>query len=75
MTEKKKRPRDINSLAFQITKEATSESKTTEEQKPVPPGRPGGLKGGKARAKKLTQEERKKIAHIAATARWKKADR
>ena len=33
-------------------------------------GRLGGLKGGKARADKLTQEERKEIAKKAAEARW-----
>jgi len=33
-------------------------------------GRRGGLKGGKARAEKLTPEERKEIARKAARARW-----
>jgi hypothetical protein len=35
-------------------------------------GRQGGLKGGKARAKKLTAERRKTIAQQAAQARWAK---
>jgi hypothetical protein len=35
-------------------------------------GRQGGLKGGKARAKKLTSEQRKAIAQQAAQARWAK---
>lgn len=35
-------------------------------------GRAGGLKGGKARAKKLTAEQRKAIAQQAAQARWAK---
>jgi hypothetical protein len=35
-------------------------------------GRLGGAKGGKARAKKLTAEQRVDIARIAAEARWKK---
>lgn len=35
-------------------------------------GRKGGLKGGKARAKKLTAKERSDIAKKAAEARWKK---
>jgi hypothetical protein len=35
-------------------------------------GRLGGLKGGKARAKKLTPEQRAEIARKAAAARWKK---
>jgi hypothetical protein len=33
-------------------------------------GRRGGLKGGKARAAKLTAEQRSKIAKNAAAARW-----
>lgn len=33
-------------------------------------GRLGGLKGGKARAAKLTAEERREIAKRAAAARW-----
>lgn len=35
-------------------------------------GRLGGLKGGLARAQKLTPEERQEIARKAAEARWKK---
>ena len=35
-------------------------------------GRLGGLKGGKARASKLSAEERKEIAKKAAQARWRK---
>jgi hypothetical protein len=38
-------------------------------------GRLGGKKGGKARAAKLTPEQRAEIAHLAATARWKKTKR
>jgi hypothetical protein len=33
-------------------------------------GRRGGLKGGKARAEKLTAKQRKEIAKKAAAARW-----
>lgn len=35
-------------------------------------GKLGGMKGGKARAAKLSPEERKKIAQRAAQARWAK---
>lgn len=35
-------------------------------------GRLGGLKGGKARAAKLTPEQRSEIAKKAASARWSK---
>ena len=34
--------------------------------------RKGGLKGGKARAAKLSKERRKQIAQKAASARWEK---
>jgi hypothetical protein len=43
-------------------------------QAAVAKGRLGGEKGGNARAKKLTPEERTDIARIAAQARWKKTD-
>lgn len=36
-------------------------------------GRLGGLKGGKARAEKLSPERRKEIAQKAIAARWAKA--
>jgi len=35
-------------------------------------GRLGGLKGGKARAEKLSSKRRSEIARKAATARWKR---
>ena len=35
-------------------------------------GRLGGLKGGKARAKKLSAAKRRRIAKVAAAARWRK---
>ena len=35
--------------------------------------RKGGLKGGKARADKLTPKQRLEIAQLAALARWKKS--
>ena len=38
-------------------------------------GRLGGLKGGKARAAKLTKEERSAVAKKAAQARWAKKRR
>lgn len=36
-------------------------------------GRLGGKKGGPARAKKLTPDERSEIARLAAVARWRKS--
>ncbi len=49
----------------------------TEEKNPaaVELGRRGGLKGGKARAAKLTPEERSESARKAARARWSKKRR
>lgn len=70
-----KRPRDINQLAAQIVAEAVgdAEVQTIEEIEDSPfteRGRKGGLKGGKARAEKLTPEQRKAIAEKAARERW-----
>lgn len=77
MTTKKKKPTDINALAFQIASEATQESgqpptdpKLEKNPAAVALGRLGGLKGGKARAEKLSSQERKEIARKAALARW-----
>lgn len=80
---RKKRPRDINQLAAAIVDEATSEDAPELRPDPQPDkpaknpaavelGRLGGLKGGKARAAKLTPEERSKIARKAARKRWEK---
>jgi methenyltetrahydromethanopterin cyclohydrolase len=75
---KKKRPSDVNVMAFQIVQEATQDkpalSESTKEKHPaaVALGRLGGLKGGPARAKKLSKKRRKEIAQRAAKSRWKK---
>jgi len=74
---KPKRPRDQNQLAKLIVDIATGETedKTPDQGKnpaAVELGRRGGLKGGRARAAKLTPEERAEIASLAAKARWKK---
>ena len=62
-----KRPQDVNVLAADIVAEATGDS----EKNPaaVALGRLGGLKGGKARAEKLTKKQRSDIAKKAAQAR------
>ena len=69
---------DLNQLAKRIVDEATGEAvpieQKPEKNKPAQElGRLGGLKGGAARAKKLTAEERSEIAKVAAAARWKKS--
>lgn len=71
----KKRPRDPIQLAKLIGDIAIGEVEDLiSEKKKKPPSRrrTGGLKGGKARAKKLTPEQRTDIARLAAAARWKK---
>lgn len=73
MTEKKKkRSADINVLAASIVKEATGEPLPEKNPAAVALGRLGGLKGGKARAEKLTSKQRKQIAQKAAQVRWVK---
>jgi hypothetical protein len=59
---------DPNVLAFNIVQQSTSEGKNPAA---VALGRLGGLKGGNARAKKLSKKRRLEIAHKAAAARWK----
>ncbi len=73
---KKKRPADTNKRAFDIVRESVGEApepeKSDKDPAAVALGRKGGLKGGKARAEKLSPEKRREIAKIAAQARWKK---
>ena len=73
----KKRPRDLNQLAASIVGAATADEPQAEESAApakdpaaVSLGRRGGLKGGKARAEKLTPEQRREIARRAAAKRW-----
>ena len=76
----KKRPRDVNQLAKYIVDLSTGEDEEPQNEIPeknpaaVSLGRLGGLKGGKARAAKLTPEQRSEIAKKAAQSRWKKED-
>jgi hypothetical protein len=74
---------DLNETAFSVLQQATGEIEKQEPKLPavkktvkqknaaaVTLGRLGGLKGGKARADKLTPEQRKEIARKAAEKRW-----
>lgn len=76
MSTKPKRPRDTNQLAKRVTDVATGEVDDTpadgKDPAAVSLGRRGGLKGGKARAKKLSPERLSEIARLAAQARWRK---
>lgn len=51
---------------------ATDQTQDGKNPAAVALGRLGGKKGGKARAEKLTAEQRREIAKKAAEARWKK---
>lgn len=74
----RKKKLDLNLLAKYIVDEVTAGEllkKAVKEGKnpaAVLLGRSGGLKGGKARAEKLSVEERHNIAKKAADVRWKK---
>jgi hypothetical protein len=72
----RKRPRDSNQLGKLIVDIATGEVEDIPDDLGKDPaavalGRRGGLKGGKARAAKLTAAERSEAARRAAQARWK----
>jgi len=67
---------DFTQVAFRVAQQAAHLEPITPEPEPLAPkaaaGRKGGLKGGKARAAKLTAEERSESARKAAAARWAK---
>lgn len=62
---------DPNRLAARIVAESTGQ-KHKKNPHAVALGRKGGKVGGKARALKLTAQERRAIAKAAAEARWAK---
>jgi hypothetical protein len=70
--EQKTNPRkDFTQRAFDVFQQATGEAEPEEELTgKKADSQKGGLKGGKARADKLTPEERSEIAKKAAAARW-----
>jgi hypothetical protein len=67
-----KRPADVVSNAVHVMKVLTGDAEETTETPKVARARKGGAKGGPARAKALTPQQRSEIASIAAAARWKK---
>lgn len=84
MPKRSSKREDANQTAFRVLQEATGEKPKTPAS-PAPPepdpgknpaavalGRLGGLKGGKARAEKLSPAKRKAIAKKAAAGRWEK---
>jgi hypothetical protein len=79
MAERKPKARlDLAQLAKRIVDEPTGQAERTpapsEGKDPlaVELGRRGGLKGGKARAAKMTKKQRSESATKAAHARWSK---
>ena len=76
MTEKPKRPRDVSQLAKMMVDIASGETESLPSERQKDPaavtrGRAGGLKGGKARAEKLTPKDRQSQALKAIRSRWK----
>ena len=73
---KQKNTRDINAIAYRIVEQAIGEplipkpEDALKNPAAVALGRLGGLKGGKARASKMTPEQRKESAQKAANKRW-----
>ena len=72
-------PKDPNLLAAEIVRLSTEEpeDEPTALREPITEylshiGRKGGLKGGVARAQKLSPRRRRAIAKKAAAVRWKK---
>ena len=79
MTTRKKRPRDPIQLGKLIGDIATGQVDDRDKDAPEKDaaaaelGRRGGLKGGAARAAKLTAEKRAEIARKAALTRWRRS--
>ena len=75
---KRNKKQDLNVLAHSIVQEATEENPpdlpTSKNPHAVALGRLGGLKGGPARAKKLSKSKRSEIATKAAKIRWTKKE-
>jgi hypothetical protein len=67
--------KDFTQVALDVVRRATGEVSPPEPTPKQAAGRTGGLKGGVARAAKLTPEQRAEIAKKAAAGRWKKTYR
>lgn len=68
----KRNPRDPNQLAKLMVDMATGEVEKTSPTKTRVRASKAGTKGGPARARALTADQRSDIARLAAQARWKK---
>ena len=69
--QKRSSKRDANQIAAEMVRATAGLDLKGENPAAVALGRRGGLKGGKARAKALSEERRTEIARLAAIARWK----
>jgi hypothetical protein len=69
----------VNEIASRVVQQATGEAPPEKPSGKNPAavalGKLGGAKGGKARAAKLTPEQRSEMARKAAAARWKRGRR
>jgi hypothetical protein len=75
MTKRSKRDDDFATNALRVVEESiggklANPGERPKSQRAVEAGRRGGLKGGKARANKLTTSQRREIARKAAKKRW-----
>jgi hypothetical protein len=66
-----KRPADVIGAAVKVMRIATGEE-TEDQPQPKSAAAELGAKGGKARADKLTKEQRAEIARKGAASRWRK---
>jgi len=72
MPKRSSKKKDTNIIAAKVVGQATNEDSIIKNPAAVALGRLGGKKGGKARAAKLSPEQRREIAQKAARARWGK---
>lgn len=77
MPKRSRKPADLNKLASSIVDQATGgepvpDPNAGKDPAAVALGRKGGLKGGKARAARMTAKERSEAARHAARERWSK---
>jgi len=68
---RKRPPADAVRAAFEAVEALTDDAQPKKNPHAVALGRKGGLKGGPARAQKLTAKQRSESARKAARARWK----
>jgi len=76
MPKRSGKKQDLNERAYSIVRQLTGEEPKPDPNEGKNPaavalGRLGGLKGGKARAEKLTAKQRREMAKRGAKARWK----